>query len=114
MENLISNAIKYGAADSPVTVTLQDLSDKVRISVHNFGNPLSDDERTRIFDQFKRSKAAEASGKKGWGIGLTIVRGLTEAHGGSITVESSQETGTTFAVTLPRDARAKSDAEIVS
>ncbi len=43
--------------------------------------------------------------KKGWGIGLTLVRGVAEAHGGSVQLESSEKSGTVFTVILPIDAR---------
>ncbi len=47
----------------------------------------------------------EGSSKKGWGLGLTLVRGIAEAHGGKVQVESSPFKGTTFTVELPKDAR---------
>ena len=45
------------------------------------------------------------SGQKGWGLGLTLVKGIAEAHGGLVSVESSSEQGTTFFVELPLDSR---------
>ncbi len=104
-ENLVANAIKYGFNNTPVTVTLSEKGSAVEISVHNFGEPIPPEERSRLFDPFTRSKAADLQNKKGWGLGLTLVKGVTEAHGGQISVQSEPDIGTTFTVILPKDAR---------
>ncbi|HEX8434471.1 PAS domain S-box protein [Archangium sp.] len=104
-ENLCNNAIKYGDPTGRVTVTLEQDGDQVELSVHNWGRPIPPEEQEGLFQHFTRAKSAEASGKKGWGIGLTLVKGVAEAHGGSVRVESTAETGTTFRVRLPRDSR---------
>jgi PAS domain S-box-containing protein len=105
LENMASNAVKYGSPNKPIEIRLEDLKNQVRLSVHNHGNPMSQDEVSTLFSPFRRAKAADASAIKGWGMGLTIVRGIAEAHCGKITVESSQEAGTTFTLTLPKDSR---------
>ncbi|AKI98510.1 PAS domain S-box-containing protein [Archangium gephyra] len=102
LENLCGNAIKYGDATRQVTVNLEREGDEVRLAVHNWGNPIPATEQQKLFEYFARAKSAEASGKKGWGIGLTLVKGVAEAHGGSVRVESTAEKGTTFRVCLPR------------
>ncbi|OFZ19804.1 MAG: hypothetical protein A2X94_17180 [Bdellovibrionales bacterium GWB1_55_8] len=104
-ENLISNAIKYGAADKPVTVTIGDVQGRVCVSVHNEGSTLSATELKSLFDPYKRSAKVDAGAGKGWGLGLTIVRGLVAAHGGRVAVTSHPETGTVFRIRLPRDSR---------
>jgi signal transduction histidine kinase len=104
VENLCTNAIKYGSPNSPITVSLQDRGDEVTIGVHNSGPVIPAAEKAGIFDLFQRARSAEASGKMGWGIGLTIVKGLVEAHGGRVEVQDLNQ-GTEFKVTLPRDAR---------
>lgn len=104
-ENLCNNAIKYGEPTGRVTVTLSQNGDGVELAVHNRGRPIPEAEQARLFQHFGRAKSAEASGKKGWGIGLTLVKGVAEAHGGSVQVESTPEHGTTFRVRLPRHAR---------
>ena len=104
IENLCNNAIKYGSI-SPVTLSLE-LSDKfVKICVHNQGLIISQEDQKSLFQQFWRSHEAEESGKKGWGIGLTLVQGVAEAHGGNVSVKSEAGTGTIFTVSLPIDAR---------
>ena len=59
-------------------------------------------ELSNLFVPFKRLKNAQDSGQKGWGIGLTLVLGITEAHGGTVAVESQPTIGTTFTIKLPR------------
>lgn len=102
LENLLSNGIKYGAANATVALLVADEGDTVRISVHNVGNPIPEAEQRNLFDPYFRSKDAKSSGKQGWGLGLTVVQGLVEAHCGQISVRSSADQGTTFIVTLPR------------
>lgn len=108
IENLASNAIKYGSAETAVliAVTLQD--NWIEISVHNKGTPIPADDQKSLFNHYHRTNLAANSGQKGWGIGLTLVRGLTEAHGGMVRIESNDEHGTSFIVRLPVDARQKS------
>lgn len=109
IENLCSNAVKYGSDSAPVTVELTKTEIEngpgAMISVHNEGGPLDPVEREGIFKLFHRSPNAERSRQQGWGIGLTIVKGIASAHGGSVEVESSAETGTTFRVSLPRSPK---------
>ncbi|HYO68564.1 MAG TPA: ATP-binding protein, partial [Archangium sp.] len=102
VENLCGNAIKYGDATRQVTVSLEQHGDEVVLAVHNWGEPIAPEEREKLFHYFTRARSAEVSGKKGWGIGLTLVKGVAEAHGGSVCVESTPEKGTTFHVRLPR------------
>ena len=106
IENLCNNAVKYGARDRPVTVSLaQHGPDEVSLSVHNWGNPIPPEDQKTLFQLYRRTAAARSGPQKGWGLGLTLVEGLAKAHRGSVRVESSQETGTTFTVTVARDAR---------
>jgi signal transduction histidine kinase len=103
--NLASNAIKYGMPDSTITVTIRRVDRGARLSVHNRGNPISPEDQCRVFEPFARARSAEASSQLGWGLGLTLVRGCVEAHGGRVYLESSAETGTTFTIEIPLDAR---------
>lgn len=104
IENLCTNAIKYGSGSAPVSISIDPENDKFTLAVHNFGNPLKEEDSAQLFEQFVRAKADESSEKKGWGIGLSIVKGVTEAHGGEVMI-TSDEQGTTFKVILPVDAR---------
>ena len=102
LENLCTNAIKYGSPDGIVIVILTETEKTVELSIHNEGKPLTPAEQELIFRQFRRGKKPRGSTADSRGIGLTIVRGLAEAHSGTVDVESSLKTGTTFRVTLPR------------
>lgn len=105
VENLCNNAVKFGKGHSPITVTLDQQGEEVILKVHNFGNPIPREEQRKLFDPFQRSRSEDS--KPGWGLGLTLVKGLSEAHGGKVEVESEVNTGTTFTITLPKDSRSK-------
>ena len=105
IENLLVNAVKYGDPTTPVTLQLKEADTKVKVSIHNEGSPIRPEDQATLFDQFRRTKSAQASGMKGWGLGLTLVRGIIEVHGGHVTVESEEKKGTTFTLTFPKDAR---------
>ena len=95
LENLMINAVKYGDPHATVTISLHDLGEKVKeLSVHNQGRPISPGDQARIFMPYIRTGEAEAGGKKGWGLGLLLVWGVTKAHGGSVGVRSSAAEGT--------------------
>jgi signal transduction histidine kinase len=104
--NLVTNAVKYGAARQPITISVMRDDDVVRVVVHNVGDPIPIAEQQRIFDAYLRAPSAEASGQLGWGLGLALVRGAAEAHGGHVSLTSDAESGTTFTIELPLDASA--------
>jgi signal transduction histidine kinase len=104
IENLCSNAIKYGEQHAPITVRVEGHEDSVCFAIHNKGTPLSAADKTRLFEQFTRTPAAEQSDRPGWGIGLTIVKGIVEAHRGTVEVLDVNQ-GTEFRIILPRDSR---------
>ncbi|HVK60969.1 MAG TPA: ATP-binding protein, partial [Bdellovibrionales bacterium] len=105
IENLASNAVKYGTPDTPITISLMRTKDKAVLDVHNSGESIAPADQITLFQQFRRTRKAVSGRQKGWGIGLTLVRGVVEAHGGTLSVESTPETGTVFGVYLPLDAR---------
>ncbi|WP_176736262.1 sensor histidine kinase, partial [Oligoflexus tunisiensis] len=77
----------------------------LKIGVHNKGQPIPLEDRENIFQPFYRAHQAAGDDIKGWGFGLPIVRGIAEAHGGTIEVDSTAELGTTITIALPLDAR---------
>lgn len=103
IENLCNNAIKYGSLDTPVKISLEETKTDILINVQNRGQVISSDEQKRIFQQFHRTENALSKSNEGWGIGLTLVRGVAEAHGGSVEVESTLEAGTIFTVRLSKE-----------
>ncbi len=102
VENLITNALKYGSPDFPITVNLsRNKKNEAILSVHNHGNEIAAEDQARLFDSFHRAESAEKSSRRGWGLGLAVVRAVADAHGGTITVESGTGAGTNFILTLP-------------
>ncbi|MDI3286840.1 sensor histidine kinase [Polyangium sp. 15x6] len=97
--NLASNALKYGSAD-PVRFTVRSRPDLVEVEVHNEGPPIPADEQATLFEPFTRARHERAS-PGGWGLGLAVVRGVAEAHGGSVDVDSTPGRGTSFTMRLP-------------
>lgn len=103
MSNLVENAVHHGAR-APVTVTLIGEEDEVVASIHNAGSAIPDADRERMFDPFVHCATTEGTRRpgEGLGLGLYIAREIARAHGGSIEVSSSAQSGTTFDVHLPR------------
>lgn len=101
IENLCNNAVKYGDAVKKIVITSGLERTQAWISVLNFGNPIAPAEQESIFLPFHRASEAVKGFEKGWGIGLTLVSGVAKAHGGSVELESSLESGTKFTVFLP-------------
>ena len=105
LENLIGNALKYGAKDTPITIKIDNYHGRILISVHNEGNPIPPDQLESVFQVFERAKIANDENEQGWGLGLPFVRSVAESHGGSIVTDSSADTGTTFIIDIPVDAQ---------
>ena len=102
MGNLLSNALKYTRRGDQVTVTLQGEAEQVRITVRDTGIGISAADLPYIFERFFRADPSRSRKTGGAGIGLTIVKSILTAHGGTITAHSQPEVGTEFTVTLPR------------
>jgi len=101
VENLIGNAVKYGDRLAPVTILVKRVGSMAEISVSNVGNPIDPNELPRLFDQYRRSRTAHEGSQTGWGLGLTLVKGVVDAHRGKIRVESSPRAGTCFTMEIP-------------
>ncbi len=100
IENLAVNAVKYGDANTPITFTLQQTETQISLTIHNEGAPISLDAQSILFQQFRRTAAAEE--QTGWGLGLFLVKSIVEAHQGTIAVESAEGKGTSFTIKLPK------------
>ena len=99
--NLVENALIYTPNKGRVTVDISDSPEGLKLSVSDTGAGISSDDLPRIFDQFYRADPSRNRATGGAGLGLTIVRKLVEAHGGSVSVTSSLSEGSTFTVHLP-------------
>ncbi|MCI2112322.1 MAG: HAMP domain-containing histidine kinase [Ruminococcus sp.] len=93
---LIDNAVKYSASSGIVKIKLLSRNDKLIFSVNNYGNVISKEEIAHIFDRFYRAEKSRTT--KGYGLGLSIAQNITNCIGGKISVESSEDKGTTFSV----------------
>ena len=100
--NLMSNAAQHGAPGTPIVIRGSGSTSEVRVSVHNVGPPISDSARKQLFDPMKDSRNGGDRDRRHFGLGLYIVDKIAQAHGGSIDVESTEQSGTTFTVRLPR------------
>ena len=98
-ENLIGNAIKYGAEGKEINVKIAASASKVKVSVINYGKVIPEDEIGLIFEKFYRLEQSRSSKTGGTGLGLAIAKNIVELHGGTIEVKSDLE-GTHFIVSL--------------
>ncbi len=110
IENLLLNAVKYGAQDIPITVALTQTRQEVRFSIQNGGNPISAQNQARLFQPSFRTDDAQDSTVAGWGLGLMFVNNAVIQHRGSIQLKSGPGIGTTFTITLPKNAQFTSKA----
>jgi signal transduction histidine kinase len=101
LANLISNAIKFSPEGSEVIVGARRESDSVEFYVKDGGVGIPREEQAHLFDRFRRAANAHDAGTPGAGLGLYITRGIVEAHGGTISVDTELGTGSTFRFTLP-------------
>jgi signal transduction histidine kinase len=99
--NLLDNAVKYSGASRTVRVEVEDGGKLAAIRVRDQGLGVPPAERRRIFEKFARGSSAAASGIKGTGIGLAMVRHIVDAHGGKVSLESWPGGGSTFTIELP-------------
>jgi len=104
LSNLMSNAIKYGAANTPVQVALAGNPGDVVVAVHNQGPQIDAEKLESLFQPLVRGQVGDPTGIS-LGLGLFIVREIAGAHGGTVDVETS-ERGTVFSFRLPRSAHA--------
>jgi len=101
MDNVVSNAIKFTPTRGRVTVAAGSHDGHAVFAVTDTGPGISPADQAHLFDPFFRTRAAQTQGIKGTGLGLTITKAIVDAHHGSIEVESSPGTGTTFQIELP-------------
>ena len=97
-ENLLSNALKFGAG-KPVDVALRADGRAARLAIRDRGIGISEGDRARVFRRFERAVTRREHG--GFGVGLWLANQLVAAMGGAVAVESAPGEGTTFTVVLP-------------
>lgn len=107
LANLMANALRHGRSGTPIRITSVCLADRVELRVHNQGEAIAHDDLPRIFERFYRCDPARTGSADSGGLGLAIVRSIVQWHGGEVFVESHAEQGTTFTLSLPREAQAQ-------
>jgi two-component system, OmpR family, sensor histidine kinase KdpD len=100
VRQLAENAVKYSPLGLPIGVSAERRDGKIIIGVSDHGPGIEENERTRIFDRFFRGRRHRFD-TKGTGMGLAIAKGIAEAHGGRIWVESEPGQGSVFYFSLP-------------
>jgi signal transduction histidine kinase len=101
LDNLVSNAVKFTDGGGKVTVSIAANGDSARLVVADTGIGIPAGELAQVFSRFFRASTATQRAIPGTGLGLAISRALVEQHGGTISLESSQDEGTCVTVTLP-------------
>jgi signal transduction histidine kinase len=98
LENLVSNAVKHTAAGGEILIRADSTNGEVRIVVRDTGCGIPAENLPHLFDRFWQARGARRGGA---GLGLAIAKGIVEAHGGRIWVESTLGVGSTFGFSLP-------------
>ncbi|MBY0548029.1 MAG: HAMP domain-containing histidine kinase [Candidatus Obscuribacterales bacterium] len=114
--NLLSNAIKFSPPGSTVTITARQTSDELTFAVIDQGPGIPKDLHDSLFEVFTQGKQSGSSKIKGTGMGLSICKGIVEAHGGRIGIISEEGEGATIELVVPTTAavtatRTKADSE---
>lgn len=101
LQNLASNAVKYGKAGTEIRFDLSKNNGRARFSISNRGVPIPDEDKVRIFDRFFRLDESRTAEVGGAGLGLSLSREIARAHGGDIWVESTEVWDTVFVLEIP-------------
>jgi len=105
IDHLLDNAAKYSPATEPITVTVAEEGDWVRIAVADRGIGMDEDQVNHCFDRFWQAESSQTRRYGGTGIGLYIVKSLADAMGALVRVSSELGEGTTFTLLVRRTDR---------
>ena len=103
--NLLDNAIRFSPPNGSVVLSGKVHWNKVEISVQDLGPGIPEEEQQHIWDGFVQINRSLQRGLEGVGLGLAMTRHIVEAHGGTVSVDSTPGQGSTFTITLPRERR---------
>ncbi|SFF24033.1 sensor histidine kinase [Spirosoma endophyticum] len=103
LDNLISNALKFSPFGQRVHIHTELINHQLRLAIKDEGPGISPDDQAKLFKRFQRLSAQPTNNEGSSGLGLSIVKSLTEKLGASIEVESSMHVGTTFRVVFPAE-----------
>jgi signal transduction histidine kinase len=114
-QNLIDNAIKYGAAGGSIRLSARRSGSTIDVTVADRGIGIDPADHARIFEPFYRAPDVVAAQMQGAGLGLSLVQRIVAAHGGTVTVKSAPHEGSAFTVRLPvTDQSAEREAVVPS
>lgn len=102
LRNLLANAVAHTSSGGGITISTHDAGGQVRVAVADNGDGIAPEDLPRVFERFFRGDRSRTRGKGGSGLGLTIVKRLVEAQGGTIEVHSELGKGSTFSFTVPK------------
>jgi two-component system, OmpR family, phosphate regulon sensor histidine kinase PhoR len=122
LENLVENALKYGAAGKRIDITLtrgqtRGGAPEVRVAVRDYGPGIAPEHLPRLTERFYRVDVADSRAQGGTGLGLALVKHVLNRHGGRLNIESTPGAGATFTMHLPlptADSRATSELDVKS
>ncbi len=103
LHNLLDNAIKYSPEPPDISITTKDVSNGVEIKITDKGIGMSKEDLKRIFEKFYRVSTGNLHDVKGFGLGLSYVKAITDAHKGRVKAQSELGKGSSFTVYFPHD-----------
>jgi two-component system phosphate regulon sensor histidine kinase PhoR len=99
--NLLDNALKYSPTNPAIRISLNDLGEKLSLTIADNGLGIPSEFHKKIFEKFFRMPTGDVHNIKGYGLGLSYVEGVVKAHHGAIEVVSEPGNGSSFTITLP-------------
>lgn len=101
INNLLSNAMKFTPRKGKINILIYKKNKMISMEIKDSGQGIAEEELNRIFEKFQKTSTQATEGEKGSGLGLTIVKQLTDLHNGKIEVKSKVGDGTSFIVSFP-------------
>jgi two-component system phosphate regulon sensor histidine kinase PhoR len=116
VENLVENALKYGAAGKRIDITLvcgqtRAGASEARLTVRDFGPGIAPEHLPRLTERFYRVDVTESRAQGGTGLGLALVKHVLNRHGGRLSIESTPGAGASFTMHLPLRTASAGDAQ---
>ncbi len=107
IQNILSNAVKYGEPERVIDIDLKSTRESVIVSITDYGYGISIEDQSKVFEKFFRVKSnIKAAREKGTGLGLAYVKQIMQRHHGDIALESSAKIGSRFILTFPKKYKA--------
>lgn len=101
IDNLIGNGIKFSTNDTPIDIEVSKLEEHCLIKIKDYGIGIPDHLKGLLFDQFSKAGRSGLKGEKSLGLGLHISKDIVEQHGGTLTLETKENIGSTFIISMP-------------